>query len=94
MKVMSVRDFLRGGYKTLKEPTLISRHGIPMFTVFPPINTKKEARFAALADPIMSDRLAAGHWETRDELPQEVSAQGAGQQVRDVPGREDDGELP
>lgn len=34
-----MRDFLRGGYKTLTEPTVISNHGRPVFTVFPHIPT-------------------------------------------------------
>lgn len=32
---MPVREFLRGGYRTLKEPTVISSHGHPLFTVIP-----------------------------------------------------------
>lgn len=35
MKWMSVRDFMRGGYRDLTEPTVVSNHGRPVFTVFP-----------------------------------------------------------
>lgn len=30
-----MRDFMRGGYRTLTEPTVVSVHGRPVFTVFP-----------------------------------------------------------
>lgn len=63
MKVMTVRDFLRGGYKKLREPTLISKHGVPIFTVFPP---KPAAR------------LAAGEGDRR-EPSEEASPQGEGE---------------
>lgn len=32
---MPVREFLRGGYQTITEPTIIIKHGYPVFTVFP-----------------------------------------------------------
>lgn len=32
---MSIRDFLRGGYQTIKEPTVVMKHGYPSFTVWP-----------------------------------------------------------
>lgn len=32
---MSVRDFLRGGYRNITEPTVIANHGRPIFTVMP-----------------------------------------------------------
>ncbi len=35
MKVMSVRDFLRGGYQDLTEMTLITNHGRPVGTWMP-----------------------------------------------------------
>jgi len=35
MQWMSMRTFLRGGYKNLEETTVISNHGRPVFTVFP-----------------------------------------------------------
>jgi hypothetical protein len=35
MNWMSVRDFLRGGYKDLKEPTVVANHGRAIFTVIP-----------------------------------------------------------
>ena len=63
MKVMTVRDFLRGGYKTLTEPTLISKHGVPYFTVFPP--------FPAV-------RLAAGEGDRR-ESPKEAPPKDEGE---------------
>lgn len=44
MKWMSVREFLRGGYKTITEPTVVANHGRPAFTVFPqPGWTRKKA---------------------------------------------------
>lgn len=35
MKFMTIRTFLRGGYHELEGPTMVVRHGIPMFTVMP-----------------------------------------------------------
>jgi hypothetical protein len=35
MKWMPVRKFLRGGYKTIEEPTVITSQGYPIFTVMP-----------------------------------------------------------
>lgn len=35
MKQMGVREFLRGGYRTITEPTLVSRHSRTLFTVMP-----------------------------------------------------------
>jgi len=35
MNWMPVREFLRGGYREITEPTVISNHGRPVFTVFP-----------------------------------------------------------
>lgn len=35
MRFMTIRDFLRGGYQRLDGPTLIVRHGLPLFTVMP-----------------------------------------------------------
>lgn len=35
MKWMPVREFIRGGYRTLTETTIVSLHGRPLFTVIP-----------------------------------------------------------
>lgn len=35
MKQMGVREFLRGGYLTIKEPTVVSSHSRMLFTVLP-----------------------------------------------------------
>ncbi len=35
MKQMAVREFLRGGYRTITEPTIVSSHGRLLFTVLP-----------------------------------------------------------
>ena len=35
MDFMTMRTFLRGGYARLRGPTLVVRHGIPVFTVMP-----------------------------------------------------------
>jgi hypothetical protein len=32
---MAVREFVRGGYRTITEPTLVSSHGRLLFTVLP-----------------------------------------------------------
>jgi hypothetical protein len=32
---MPIREFLRGGYQTLTESTLVMKHGHPVFTVIP-----------------------------------------------------------
>ena len=41
---MPVREFLRGGYRTIKEPTVISNHGHPIFTVMPGVAMRNTAR--------------------------------------------------
>ncbi len=35
MKWMPIRQFLRGGYQEIKEPTVVTSHGHPVFTVMP-----------------------------------------------------------
>jgi hypothetical protein len=35
MNWMTMRQFLRGGYRDLRGPTVVSIHGRPAFTVFP-----------------------------------------------------------
>jgi hypothetical protein len=45
MDFMSVREFLRGGYKTLRGPTVISNHGAPLFTVLPYGSKAKEVPY-------------------------------------------------
>lgn len=35
MRVMTIREFLRGGYKDVTEMTLITNHGRPMGTWMP-----------------------------------------------------------
>lgn len=35
MKSMHIRDFLRGGYKDIKEPTQITKHGRAVATWMP-----------------------------------------------------------
>jgi len=78
MNVMPIRVFLRGGYRTLTQPTVISRHGRPLFTVYPPYpGAAAMAQFNKIINPITSDRLAAGPDGDRDALPQEVPAQGS-----------------
>lgn len=37
---MPIREFLRGGYQTITESTLVMKHGHPVFTVIP--QKKKE----------------------------------------------------
>lgn len=39
MKTMHVRDFLRGGYQKIDEPTLITKHGREIGTWIPPIQS-------------------------------------------------------
>lgn len=34
-QTMTLRQFFRGGYKTVSEPTVLTRHGVAAFTVFP-----------------------------------------------------------
>jgi hypothetical protein len=33
--MMPLREFLRGGYQVIVEPTVITKRGYPEFTVFP-----------------------------------------------------------
>lgn len=35
MRVMSLRGFLRGGYQRIYEPTVITKKGIVVFSVWP-----------------------------------------------------------
>lgn len=37
---MPLREFLRGGYQRITEPTVIVKRGYPAFTVFPPVKRK------------------------------------------------------
>lgn len=39
---MPIREFLRGGYQTLTESTLVMKHGHPIFTVIPQKKSKVE----------------------------------------------------
>ena len=39
---MPIREFLRGGYQTVKEATLVMKHGQPMFTVIPQKKVEKD----------------------------------------------------
>lgn len=32
---MPLREFLRGGYQRVYEPTVVTKHGYPLFSVFP-----------------------------------------------------------
>jgi antitoxin (DNA-binding transcriptional repressor) of toxin-antitoxin stability system len=41
MKTMQMREFLRGGYKNIKEMTLITNHGNPVATWMPQTHAKK-----------------------------------------------------
>lgn len=40
---MPMREFLRGGYRDLKELTLITNHGRPVATWMPQSNARKRA---------------------------------------------------
>lgn len=42
MKWMSVRDFMRGGYRDITEPTVVANHGRPVFTVFPHVGYQSD----------------------------------------------------
>lgn len=35
MRFMTLRTFLRGGYQQISEPTMVVKHGLPLFTVMP-----------------------------------------------------------
>lgn len=43
MNWMPIREFLRGGYKTIDGPTVVSNHGRPIFTVLPYRPTQLDA---------------------------------------------------
>jgi hypothetical protein len=43
MKTMSMREFVRGGYKSLDELTLITNHGRPYATWMPQSNARKRS---------------------------------------------------
>jgi hypothetical protein len=49
---MPIREFLRGGYQTLTESTLVMKHGHPMFTVIPQKKTVKSESTFVTSDPV------------------------------------------
>ena len=59
MKTMQMRTFLRGGYKDLKEMTLITNHGNPVATWMPQTHAKaREYPLTAKMSGVDSIRLA------------------------------------
>ena len=57
MQTMTMREFLRGGYKKLGDVTVVTSKGYPKFTVFP-------------SDTRVSPRKPIFHTdETRDSIP-------------------------
>jgi len=49
---MPIREFLRGGYQTLTESTLVMKHGHPVFTVIPQKKTVKPESTSVTSDPV------------------------------------------
>jgi hypothetical protein len=49
---MPIREFLRGGYQTLTESTLVMKHGHPMFTVIPQRKTVKPERPVVIPESV------------------------------------------
>lgn len=64
MKQMGVREFLRGGYLQIQEPTTVARHGQTLFTVLPhnegawlrAMARKTAPRAAPRAEPVSGDK--------------------------------------
>lgn len=52
MRFMPVREFLRGGYQTIDEPTVVSSRGYVLFTVWPgPPRIKTRGQLSTAANP-------------------------------------------
>jgi len=49
---MPIREFLRGGYQTLTESTLVMKHGHPMFTVIPQKKPSTPESTFVTSDPV------------------------------------------
>lgn len=61
MKVMQIREFLRGGYKDIREMTLITNHGRPVATWNPhPYKKKREPSAEAVVDSSEAHTLSPG----------------------------------
>ena len=73
MKWMSMREFLRGGYRDLDEPTVVSNHGRPAFTVFPQDDwTEKRSRqIASIMTTDQSSTFTTNSTTVRSDLPEE-----------------------
>jgi hypothetical protein len=65
IKQVAMRDFLRGGYKDVREPALVTWHGRPAFVVTP-VDWQVEHHF-----PTGDDTEATGRsmWVTTAPLP-------------------------
>lgn len=71
MRTVTIREFLRGGYVHLKGPTVVSRYGQPLFTVFPGIR-----RLPITPAPLVAGSSADGE---HDASPEEVPPEGSGE---------------
>lgn len=59
MKWMPIRAFLRGGYQDLTEPTVVTSHGHPVFTVMPAAKADEWTRFTSDVNPGAEAIMAA-----------------------------------
>lgn len=57
MKTMAIREFLRGGYQELNEPTLVMKHGKPVFTVLPQKRKPVVEGTSVASDALLGSRL-------------------------------------
>ena len=65
---MSVRDFMRGGYRDLTEPTVVANHGRPVFTVFPH-NQAETVTYGMSDGPSLSSTSGATLQDRREQPP-------------------------
>ncbi len=56
---------MRGGYKSINEPTIISNRGTPMFTVYPAVNNLNRDQAKRLVETNRKDWGKA--WEEADD---------------------------
>lgn len=58
MRVMTIREFLRGGYQDLKELTLITNHGRPIGTWMPQADAHERVKKTRSQKSLSMDKSA------------------------------------
>lgn len=71
INVVPIREFLRGGYRKLQGPTVVSSHGRPIFTVLP-----YAPRSSLMTVPLAAVMEGATDGELSTEAPEEGPGSG------------------